>query len=117
MRFENPTEIEKLVKKCFPHEPTTDNHPLPFVIQEEGTGVRSIIMTPFRVHSFEGKTTEETHELLEEFLGPQAATAAARVWTCDSQAGDVLVWKNRQMIHSAAPLNSYSDPRRLHSVF
>ncbi|GMH39423.1 hypothetical protein BSKO_07321 [Bryopsis sp. KO-2023] len=117
VRFEDPTAIEEAAKNAIPDGCITDEHRVPFVIQEKGTGVRSINASPLKIHSFEGMTTEETHEFLEEVLGPQAATAPERVWTADWQAGDVVVWKNRHLIHSAPPRGSYDDPRLFHLVF
>ncbi|GMH44580.1 hypothetical protein BSKO_12532 [Bryopsis sp. KO-2023] len=85
--------------------------------KEKGTGVKSLLATPFTMHSFEGMSGEETHKLLEEFLGPQGATAPERVWIDDWQPGDVIVWKNRQLIHSSPAPGSYDEPRLNHLAF
>ncbi|GMH44567.1 hypothetical protein BSKO_12519 [Bryopsis sp. KO-2023] len=114
--YENPRQLEELVKSSYPGARMVEDGG-PFVIQEKGTGVRSLLATPFTVHSFEGMSVEETHELLEEFLGPQGATAPERVWIADWQPGDVIVWKNRQLIHASPAPGSYDEPRLNHLAF
>ncbi|CEL95374.1 unnamed protein product [Vitrella brassicaformis CCMP3155] len=82
----------------------------PLVTQDPRTGRRSIYVTPEAAYAFSGYTPQDTHRILHEVLSP--AISAENVYVHHWRAGDILVWPQRQVIHSYTPKSRYEGRER-----
>ncbi|GMH32653.1 hypothetical protein BSKO_00487 [Bryopsis sp. KO-2023] len=114
--YRNAALVEEMLAASLEEGDSIDGEGRPFVVEEEGSGVRSIFVNTAFLHCFDGMSPEASQKLLDEFLGPVASPE--RVWSADWEAGDVIVWKNWQMTHAAPPWDAYGNqPRLFHTTF
>ena len=88
------------------------SHPLVRIHPE--TGRRSIYLNPIRIESLEGYSESQTVALLEQLLAH--STQAQFEYRHQWQAGDLVLWDNRCLLHKANGDYDMSERRYLYRV-
>jgi alpha-ketoglutarate-dependent 2,4-dichlorophenoxyacetate dioxygenase len=63
------------------------------------------------IRQFEGMSTEQSEELLQELV--ELATRPERVYVHSWQVGDVVIWDNPSVMHRRAPYDDFAEAREL----
>lgn len=74
---------------------------------------RDALVIPSHVERIDGLDDERSRALIKELT--QIASAPGRVYRHKWQAGDLLIWDNRCMLHRVSRINVVEQPRELHS--
>ncbi|GMH38869.1 hypothetical protein BSKO_06767 [Bryopsis sp. KO-2023] len=113
--YQDAALVEKILGKGLEEGDVIDCEGIPFVVEEEGSGARSMFIHPNMFHRFEGMSAEESQAILDKYLAP--AVPPERVWSAEWEAGDIIIWKNWQMLHVAPPWGDYEGlPRLFHQA-
>ncbi|KAK9824046.1 hypothetical protein WJX72_007318 [[Myrmecia] bisecta] len=83
----------------------------PFVIYDQQTGRRSLITACHFFHKFKGLGRQESLRFHTSVMRRVCAPENVLRWKW--RAGDWVLWSNRRMVHSAAPVRDYRDKTRL----
>jgi alpha-ketoglutarate-dependent 2,4-dichlorophenoxyacetate dioxygenase len=82
----------------------------PVVHTNPHTGRRSLYIAS-HICQFEGMSTEQSEELLQELI--EHAARPERIYAHPWQVGDLVVWDNRSVMHRRAPYDDVAEAREL----
>ncbi|MFD3695044.1 TauD/TfdA dioxygenase family protein [Streptomyces sp. NPDC058646] len=84
----------------------------PLVLTHPATRARSLLLGSMAVRHVVGLTSQESSNLLAELLAH--VTSPRYVYSHRWKAGDLLVWDNRAVLHTASPCDSSRNQRLLY---
>ncbi|MFA7764786.1 TauD/TfdA dioxygenase family protein [Streptomyces sp. NRRL S-448] len=84
----------------------------PLVLTHPATRARSLLLGSMAVRHVVGLASQESSSLLAELLAH--ATSPRYVYSHRWKAGDLLVWDNRAVLHTASPCDSSRNQRLLY---
>ncbi|MGW1290506.1 TauD/TfdA dioxygenase family protein [Streptomyces sp. NPDC002586] len=86
----------------------------PLVLTHPVTGARSLLLGSMVIRGITGLAEKESRALLDELL--EHTTSTPYVYSHHWSQGDLVVWDNRAILHTASPCDSFRHRRLLYRV-